>query len=290
MATKLKEVDVLLVGSGWTGGILAKELTAAGHKVVALERGGMRSTENDFSVPRIRDDLRFCVAQRPDAEPGEGHADDTQQSVAARAADAPARLVPARRRRRRRGRALERRDVALERHRIQGAQPLRGALRQELHSRRHDDTGLGQSATPSSNRITTSSNAPPRVSGKAGNLRGAIQTGGNPFEAPRAREYPLPPLESSLASRSLQRGGDQRGTQSVPVPDRERLARLHQSRRLEVRRLPVLRLLRALRLRSECQGQPAYHRDPDRDAQSEFRIAHACVGDEGAEGLAPASA
>src|SRR3982750_838363 len=59
MTTKLKEVDVLLVGLGWTGGILAKELTAAGHKVVALERGGMRSTENDFSVPRIRDDLRF---------------------------------------------------------------------------------------------------------------------------------------------------------------------------------------------------------------------------------------
>src|SRR3954453_14744196 len=60
MATKLKEVDVLLVGLGWTGGIIAKELTAAGHKVVALERGGMRSTENDFSVPRIRDDLRFA--------------------------------------------------------------------------------------------------------------------------------------------------------------------------------------------------------------------------------------
>ncbi len=57
MTTKLKEVDVLLVGLGWTGGILAKELTEAGHQVVALERGAMRSTENDFAVPRIRDDL-----------------------------------------------------------------------------------------------------------------------------------------------------------------------------------------------------------------------------------------
>ena len=37
MTTKLKEVDVLLVGLGWTGGILAKELTAAGHKVVAVQ-------------------------------------------------------------------------------------------------------------------------------------------------------------------------------------------------------------------------------------------------------------
>ena len=32
MATKLKEVDVVIVGLGWTGGILAKELSAAGHE------------------------------------------------------------------------------------------------------------------------------------------------------------------------------------------------------------------------------------------------------------------
>jgi gluconate 2-dehydrogenase alpha chain len=38
------------------------------------------------------------------------------------------------------------------------------------------------------------------VSGKAGNLGGQIQAGGNPFEAPRAREYPLPPLTPILAS------------------------------------------------------------------------------------------
>ena len=59
MAIKLKEVDVVLVGMGWTGGILAKELSEAGLKVVGLERGAMRTTAEDFSVPRIRDDLRF---------------------------------------------------------------------------------------------------------------------------------------------------------------------------------------------------------------------------------------
>ena len=39
MVTKLKEVDVVIVGLGWTGGILSKELAEAGLKVVALERG-----------------------------------------------------------------------------------------------------------------------------------------------------------------------------------------------------------------------------------------------------------
>jgi gluconate 2-dehydrogenase alpha chain len=61
MATKLKEVDAVIVGLGWTGGILAKELTEAGLKVVALERGAIRSPEKDFAVPIVRDELRFVV-------------------------------------------------------------------------------------------------------------------------------------------------------------------------------------------------------------------------------------
>jgi len=38
------------------------------------------------------------------------------------------------------------------------------------------------------------------VSGKAGNIGGQILSGGNPFEASRARDYPLPPLTPILAS------------------------------------------------------------------------------------------
>ena len=64
MATKLPPVDVLIVGMGWTGGILAKELAQTGLKIAVLERGGNRSTQNDFGVPLIRDELRF--SQRHD--------------------------------------------------------------------------------------------------------------------------------------------------------------------------------------------------------------------------------
>src|SRR5467141_1479190 len=61
MATRLKEVDVVVVGLGWTGGILSKELAEAGLKVVALERGGMRTPASDYSLPGIRDELRYVV-------------------------------------------------------------------------------------------------------------------------------------------------------------------------------------------------------------------------------------
>ena len=38
------------------------------------------------------------------------------------------------------------------------------------------------------------------VAGKAGNLNGEIQPGGNPFEGPRSREYSNPPSEQTCGS------------------------------------------------------------------------------------------
>src|SRR3954471_2770595 len=61
MPTRLREVDIVIVGLGWTGGILAKELSEAGMRVVALERGAMRSTNPDFAIPQIRDELKYAV-------------------------------------------------------------------------------------------------------------------------------------------------------------------------------------------------------------------------------------
>src|SRR3984893_15287381 len=82
-------------------------------------------------------------APRPHAEHRARHAHHSQQPVAGSAADATPRLVPARRGRGRLGRALERSHLALDRHGVQGPLHVRGALRQELHSCRHDGAGLG---------------------------------------------------------------------------------------------------------------------------------------------------
>jgi gluconate 2-dehydrogenase alpha chain len=58
MVTKLPKTDVVTVGVGWTGGIIAAEASKAGLKVVGLERGGNRSTEN-FAMKH--DELRYAI-------------------------------------------------------------------------------------------------------------------------------------------------------------------------------------------------------------------------------------
>ena len=60
MVTKLKEVDAVIVGLGWTGGILAKELADTGLSIVVLERGGPRDTNPDFMYPTVHDELRYA--------------------------------------------------------------------------------------------------------------------------------------------------------------------------------------------------------------------------------------
>ena len=61
MARVLKSVDVVIVGLGWSGSIMARELTKAGMKVVALERGAERTPAEDFAFPYIRDELKIRV-------------------------------------------------------------------------------------------------------------------------------------------------------------------------------------------------------------------------------------
>lgn len=56
MATKLAKVDVVILGSGWAGGIMAAELAKKGYKVVGLERGKDKKLDDYIGV---KDELRF---------------------------------------------------------------------------------------------------------------------------------------------------------------------------------------------------------------------------------------
>jgi gluconate 2-dehydrogenase alpha chain len=53
MAKTMKAVDAVMVGMGWSGSIMARELTKAGLTVVGLERGAEKSPREDFALPRF---------------------------------------------------------------------------------------------------------------------------------------------------------------------------------------------------------------------------------------------
>jgi len=91
MTAKLKSADIVIVGLGWTGGILAKELADTNLSIVVLERGAPRDTTPDFMYPTVHDELRYaqrheCLARDVDLP---------QYCKRDRPPDAPARLVPA---------------------------------------------------------------------------------------------------------------------------------------------------------------------------------------------------
>jgi gluconate 2-dehydrogenase alpha chain len=56
------------------------------------------------------------------------------------------------------------------------------------------------------------------VSGKAGNIKGQIQPGGNPFEAPRSREYPTPPMKEPYFGALFRKGAESLGYHPYPQP------------------------------------------------------------------------
>lgn len=58
MAKTLNKVDVVTVGVGWAGGIIGAECAKAGMKVLGLERGKKRGTE-DFLL--VHDEYRYAI-------------------------------------------------------------------------------------------------------------------------------------------------------------------------------------------------------------------------------------
>jgi gluconate 2-dehydrogenase alpha chain len=217
MATKLKEVDAVIVGLGWTGGILGKELTEAGLKVVALERGAMRSPEKDYAVPIVRDELRFVI--RHDLMQNTARDTLTIRNSPSQEALPMRRLgsfLP--------GEVVGGSAVHWSGHTWRWTD-MEFKVR-SLYEERYGRSYIPADMTIQDWGITYAELEPyydkfeyvAAVSGKAGNIGGKIQPGGNPFEAPRAREYPLPPLTPILASEMFGAAATSNGYHPFPRP------------------------------------------------------------------------
>src|SRR3984957_7530424 len=217
MTTKLKEVDVVIVGLGWTGGILAKELTEAGLKVVALERGAPRTSENDYSLPNIRDELRYVV--RHDLMQNTARDTITVRNSPQQEALPMRRLgsfLP--------GEGVGGSGVDWRGHTWRWTD-MEFKIRSN-YEERYGKKFIPDDMTVQDWGITYAELEPyyekfeytAAVSGKAGNLAGKLQAGGNPFEAPRVRDYPLPPLTPILASEMFTDAARNVGYHPFPRP------------------------------------------------------------------------
>src|SRR5437660_2796889 len=219
MATE--KTDVVIVGMGAVGGILAAELGKAGMKVIGLERGPRLSTA-DFSG---QDELRYFQRQdlRPNAK---------RQPVTWRAsANAAAKPLP----------------ILNYGNQAGGGTVHYGAVSWRFHEddfrvRSQAIQRYGSSAIPKDSSLIdwplTYADLEPfydraeyelGVSGKAGNLEGRKIEGGNIFEAPRRREYPLPPLLADQSGLIFEEGARTLGYHPFSTP-RAILSRNYQGR------------------------------------------------------------
>ncbi|TMH15853.1 MAG: GMC family oxidoreductase [Betaproteobacteria bacterium] len=217
MATKLKPVDVVTVGVGLTGTILAKELADTGLKVVGLERGRWRDTDPDFAMPGAHDELKYVRRH-------ELMQDLSKETLTFRNAMSET--------------ALPMRSLGsfLPGEGVGGAAVHWGGLTWrflpwdfETKSRtlaRYGKNQVAEDCTLQDWGVTYDELEPHfdrfeylyGISGKAGNLQGKIIPGGNPFEGPRSREYPNPPLKTAYSSALFAKAAQAMGYKPFPVP------------------------------------------------------------------------
>jgi gluconate 2-dehydrogenase alpha chain len=226
VTTTLPPVDAVLVGFGWTGAIMGQQLCDSGLNVVALERGPWRDTATDFATGFAQDELRYMWRHHL----FQNVSDDTLTIRNNVNQDAlPMRHL---------GSFLLGTGVG------SGGVHWNGQiwrfLPTDFLTKSHNQQRYGKKSvsdydlTVQDWGITYDELEPHYdqfdklcgTSGKAGNLKGQIQPGGNPFEGPRSSEYPTPPMPTGPLCSARQRqnsGGIRFRTQPATCPRRTRI-------------------------------------------------------------------
>ncbi|MEI4488920.1 GMC family oxidoreductase [Frigidibacter sp. MR17.14] len=195
MANERPRADVVIVGLGWAGSVMAEELTRAGLDVVAIERGAWRDTSTDFPPAIAADELRWHT-RRGMLQPMSVETTTFRNKLGQTAA--PVRSWSAFQYGWEVGGAgthwagmswrfspwdFQAATMTRERY---GAAKLEGLQVQ--------DWGVTyEEMEPYYDRFERIAG----TSGYAGNLNGEKRAGGNVFEGPRQRDYPTPALKDT---------------------------------------------------------------------------------------------
>ncbi|HET7880368.1 MAG TPA: GMC family oxidoreductase [Acetobacteraceae bacterium] len=217
MARKLPAKDVVIVGLGWTGCILANELTDEGLDVVVIERGPWRDTASDFPPSYAPDELRYRLRHELFLRPAQAtltFRNNLQQAAL------PVRNWGAFMLGNGAGGAGVHWNAETWRF-----LPFDFKTRSELVER-YGESFLPPDMTIQDWGITYDDLEPHYdrfeylcgTSGTAGNLQGKIQAGGNPFEGARSRPYPTPAQPQPFSHTLFAKAAADMGYKPFPQP------------------------------------------------------------------------
>ncbi|HAU5564399.1 GMC family oxidoreductase [Pantoea sp. SM3] len=216
MSLERNKADVVIVGMGWAGSVMAEELTRAGLNVVGIERGAWRDTSTDFPVAIDADELRFHtrrkILQPMSVETTTFRNRSDQLAAPVRNwsayqfgwnvggagthwAGMSWRFTP------------WDFEVATQTRERYGAKKMAGLQLQ--------DWGVTyDEMEPFYDRFERIAG----TSGYAGNLQGEKRVGGNVFEGARQRDYPTPPLKDTHWMSKYRKTTESMGYHPFTVP------------------------------------------------------------------------
>lgn len=216
MAILRPKTDVVICGLGWSGSVMAEELTRAGLNVVAIERGAWRDTPTDFPPAVGPDELKWHTRRgllQPMSVETTTFRNRLDQQAApvrnwsayqfgwnvggagAHWAGMSWRFTPW---------DFEMETQTRERY---GAAKARGLQLQDWGVT-YDDMA------PYYDRFERIAG----TSGTAGNLNGQKMPGGNPFEGSRTRDYPTPALKDTHWMRKYRETTERMGYNPFTIP------------------------------------------------------------------------
>ena len=217
-----RHADVVIVGLGASGAILAKELTLAGLKVLAIEKGPDYAPEDFWlKFDELRYSIRCGISPTMDVDPITWRPDaETEATLLPWAvgpgAGNPLFLPP---------------SLGVGGGSIHYACWHWRQMEEDFRMRSVILERFGEKGLPEGSRIVdwpvSYAELEPYyaklereigVSGKAGNINGEIQPGGNPFEAPRSGEFPFPPIRPSASNQPFVDACNELGYHPFPVP------------------------------------------------------------------------
>ncbi|HYM12453.1 MAG TPA: GMC family oxidoreductase N-terminal domain-containing protein, partial [Bryobacterales bacterium] len=212
---RLKPVDVVIVGAGWSGLLMAKEVaTRTALEVVVLERGPARTTR-DYAddMDEVDYRLRQKMMQNP-AEQTITHRHSLQDRAA------PIRQYGSFMPGTGTGGTGEHWGGISDRY-LPDFFTLATHLREKFGASRLPPDLAVQDWGITYDELENDywrAEQLMGISGKAGNLRGKLIDGGNIFEGPRQQEYPTPPLKPTYSMLFFRQAALELGYHPYPLP------------------------------------------------------------------------